>query len=1022
MTDNTNNENSLKKTANLRGKNKRNSDLSSYMFGKVQPQALPLEEAVLGALMLDKDALTVVIDILRPESFYLEAHQIIFKCIMKLFEKLQPVDLLTVTEEVKKEGALEKIGGAYYLVELTNRVASAANIEFHARIIAQKHIQRELIRISTSVIQDAYEDTTDVFDLLDKAEQGLFEITEQNLSRGSESMSALVSKAVKQIEDMAGKEAGLTGVPSGFAALDRVTSGWQSSDLIIVAARPGMGKCLGKGTKIVMHDGSLKKVEDVVVGDLLMGDDSTPRKVLSLARGQEQMYWIRQNKGIDYRVNESHILSLKKSREERKGNRGEVLNISVKDYLSKSDKFKSNYKGYRVAVEFNEKEVSVAPYFLGIWLGDGTTTTVSVTNQDKEIIEYLHEYAETLDFSVTVGEQEGKTPTYSIVGGTQGHRGNSMRTMLNEITVLGNKHIPNEYLINSTENRLELLAGLIDSDGHYLVQSNGYEIVQKDENLSRQIKFLCDSLGFRTSLKSKKASIASIGYETTVWRLRIYGDIDKIPVRIERKKANPWKSIVDWKVTGIEIEKDIVDDYYGFEIDGNKLFLLEDMTVTHNTSYTLALARNAAMDFGKGVAFFSLEMSNVQLVQRLISMEAEIPGSKLRNGQLEDYEWQQLNSAIEKLSDAPIFIDDTPGINVFELRAKCRRLKMQHDIQMVIIDYLQLMTGGGDNKNGNREQEISMISRSLKGLAKELNVPVIALSQLSRAVETRGGAKRPQLSDLRECITGDTLIYLPKTGEYKPVAELEGQSGFEVLAMDENYKLQPAKCLDVWKTGAKEIYEIETQSGNKIRASLNHPFFTIGGWQQVVDLKVGDIVAMAKSLCKNKNAVSIKTKALIFSNNELLEKSETTPNLLEAEDIKWDKIKTITHIGNEETYDIHVENHHNFVANDFIIHNSGAIEQDADIVSFIYRPEYYQIMEDEEGNSLKDVGEIIIAKHRNGSLETVKLKFTPQFAKFSNLEDPDFANFEDNEYNPGIPQTLPSKMNRPDTGDGDIPF
>lgn len=492
-------------------KNKRKQDFNAEL-NKVQPQAIPLEEAVLGALMLDKDALIVVIDILRPESFYLNAHQIIFRCIMKLFEKMQPVDLLTVTEEVKKAGELEIIGGAYYLVELTNRVASAANIEFHARIIAQKHIQRELIRISTSVIQDAYEDTTDVFDLLDKAEQGLFEITEQNLSRGSETMSSLVTKAVKMLEDMAGKESGLTGVPSGFTNLDRITSGWQPSDLIIVAARPGMGK----------------------------------------------------------------------------------------------------------------------------------------------------------------------------------------------------------------------------------------------------------------------------------------------------------------------------------------------------TSYTLAIARNAAMDFGKGVAFFSLEMSNVQLVQRLISMEAEIPGSKLRSGQLEDYEWQQLNSAIEKLSEAPIFIDDTPGINVFELRAKCRRLKMQHDIQMVIIDYLQLMTGGSDQK-GNREQEISMISRSLKGLAKELNIPVIALSQLSRAVETRGGAKRPQLSDLRE---------------------------------------------------------------------------------------------------------------------------------------------------------------------------SGAIEQDADIVSFIYRPEYYQIMEDEEGNSLKDVGEIIIAKHRNGSLETIKLKFTPQFAKFSNLEDPDFANFEDNLYNDSAakPITLQSSMNRPETGDGDIPF
>ena len=230
-------------------------------------------------------------------------------------------------------------------------------------------------------------------------------------------------------------------------------------------------------------------------------------------------------------------------------------------------------------------------------------------------------------------------------------------------------------------------------------------------------------------------------------------------------------------------------------------------------------------------------------MQRLISMEAEISGSKLRSGQLEDYEWQQMNSVIEKMSEVPIFIDDTPGINVFELRAKCRRLKMQHDIQMVIIDYLQLMTGGGDNKNGNREQEISAISRALKGLAKELNVPVIALSQLSRAVETRGGTKRPQLSDLRE---------------------------------------------------------------------------------------------------------------------------------------------------------------------------SGAIEQDADIVSFIYRPEYYQILEDEEGNSLKGIGEVIIAKHRNGALDTVKLRFTDKFAKFSNLDDPDFTDLPDVQNNV---ITKSSRMN-----DDDIPF
>ena len=218
-------DNKTKKLANLRGKSKKSSgDLSNYVFGKVQPQAVPLEEAVLGALMLDKDALPIVMDIVRPESFYKEAHQVIYKAMLRLFEKSQPIDLLTVTEEVKKDGALEMVGGPYYIVELTNRVASAANIEYHARIIAQKHIQRELIRVSTDVIRDAYEDTTDVFDLLDKAEQNLFQITEQNLSRSYEGMNTLLSKAIKQLEELAKKEDGLTGVPSCFVNLDRLTS------------------------------------------------------------------------------------------------------------------------------------------------------------------------------------------------------------------------------------------------------------------------------------------------------------------------------------------------------------------------------------------------------------------------------------------------------------------------------------------------------------------------------------------------------------------------------------------------------------------------------------------------------------------------------------------------------------------------------------------------------------------------------------------------------------------------------
>jgi replicative DNA helicase len=821
--------------------------------GKVQPQATNLEEAVLGALMLDKDAVALIIDILRPASFYKEAHQHIYKAICILFEKSHPIDLLTVTEELKKLGKLEMVGGPYQLVELTNRVASSANIEFHARIIAQKFIQRELIRSSTETITAAYEDTVDVFDLLDSAEQNLFNITEQNLSRGSLGMSTLVNMAVKQLEEMSGKEEGLTGVPTGFVGLDQLTSGWQPSDLIIIAARPGMGKCLGKGTKVLKYDGNLEKVENIQVGDLLMGDDSTPRKVASIARGQERMYWIHQNEGISYRVNESHILSLKCSRNEGEHTKGDVLNISVKDWLTKSTKFKSNYKGYKVPVEFKEQSTLLAPYFIGLWLGDGSSAKPEIYTQDPEVVAYIHEFAEHQDLQVRPYLAPEKCPAYAMVGGSREHRGYSLMDDLRALNLINNKHIPQEYLINSRSNRLALLAGLLDSHGHYLVQSNGYEITQKNKHLAEQIKFLCDSLGFRTSFKAKKASIASI-----VYRVRIYGNIDAIPVKINYKAAKPWKSVADWQVTEITVEEDIVDDYYGFTIDGNNLFLLEDMTVTHNTAFTMAVARNAAIEFNKGVAFFSLEMSSLQLVNRLISMETEIPSEKLRKGQLEDYEWQQLHAQVDKLSNVPLFIDDTPGISIFELRAKCRRLKMQHDIQMVVVDYLQLMTGGGDNK-GNREQEISMISRGLKGLAKELSVPVIALSQLSRAVETRGGSKRPQLSDLRE---------------------------------------------------------------------------------------------------------------------------------------------------------------------------SGAIEQDADIVSFIYRPEYYQILEDEEGNSLKGIGEIIVAKHRNGALDSVRLKWDGQFAKFSNLDDDAFTGIDDSSFfdqanNELSGETFSSKINKTnenDNGIDDVPF
>lgn len=480
--------------------------------GKLPPQAVDIEQIVLGAMMLEKNAVSKTIDILKPASFYDPKHQYIYAAIRELFASTNPIDLITVSTLLKKRGELEASGGAAYLSQLTNRVASAAHIEYHARVISEKHIKRELIRMSSDIIRDSYDDTKDVFDVMGSAEGELFQIAENNMGKQVQNLQSVVLEAIEEIEKASQNSDGISGVPTGFFDLDKLTSGWQRSDMIVIAARPAMGK----------------------------------------------------------------------------------------------------------------------------------------------------------------------------------------------------------------------------------------------------------------------------------------------------------------------------------------------------TAFVLSMARNTAVDYGKAVALFSLEMSSVQLVKRLISSEARIHAEKLRKGNLREDEFQQLHTRITKLATAPIFIDDTAGLSVFDLRAKCRRLKMQHNIELVIIDYLQLMSAKDGKGGGNREQEISTISRSIKEIAKELNVPIIALSQLSRSVEQRGGDKRPVLSDLRE---------------------------------------------------------------------------------------------------------------------------------------------------------------------------SGAIEQDADIVGFIYRPDYYGFLEDEEGNPNNGIGEIIIAKHRNGATDRVRLRFVQEYARFENIESFEGNIMNDsfkNAKNESYTITVPSNFDKVQDSSSDI--
>src|SRR6266496_1673214 len=366
------------------------------------------------------------------------------------------------------------------------------------------------------------------------------------------------------------------------------------------------------------------------------------------------------------------------------------------------------------------------------------------------------------------------------------------------------------------------------------------------------------------------------------------------------------------------------------------------------TSLALSLAHNSTVKYQHSIAIFSLEMSKEQLVQRLLSMDAGVDQQRLRTGWIEDDEWDRIIYAMGTLSEANIWIDDTAGITTVEMRSKARRLQAEHGIDLIIVDYLQLMqsVSGSGRRNENRVQEISEVSRNLKALARELNVPVLALAQLSRAVESRQ-SKVPQLSDLREsgCITGDTPVYLPESGMYRPIEQLVGQKGFRVLALNtETWQLEPCTVSNAFATGYKPVYKMTTRLGRTIRTTANHQFLTLRGWQRLDTFSPGDRIAT-----------------------------------LAQSDVYWDEIIAIKPDGEAEVYDLTVDELHNFVAGDIVIHNS--IEQDSDVVMFIYREDVYN-----PETERKNIADIIVAKHRNGPVGEISLYFQASQTRFHDLE------------------------------------
>jgi len=383
------------------------------------------------------------------------------------------------------------------------------------------------------------------------------------------------------------------------------------------------------------------------------------------------------------------------------------------------------------------------------------------------------------------------------------------------------------------------------------------------------------------------------------------------------------------------------------------------------TAFALNIAQHVGIALRGRVLVLSLEMSSQQIVQRMLCSEAKVDSQAVRTGYLTSSDWHRLTAAAGRLSEASIFIDDSPGLTVLEARAKARRMKAEHGLDLLVIDYLQLMRGRAAMES--RQQEISEISRSLKALAKELNVPVVALSQLSRAVEARQARDfKPQLSDLRECVTGDTLVLL-SDGRRVPIRELI-ETAPEVLAMSPDQQIIVAKTERIWSVGVRPVFRARLASGREIRATAQHRLYARRGWITLAELHEGDHLAVAQGVPETHD-------------DHRLYDSERRAAAFE---LFWDRIVAIEAPGMEEVYDLTVPGPASWLADGIVSHNSGALEQDADVILFLYRGSQYK--EDLPPDE-KNIAEVIIGKQRNGPVGTVKVVFLPQYARFENVAE-----------------------------------
>lgn len=761
------------------------SSSPSEDFGRQPPQDLAAEQAVLGGMLLSKDAIADVLERLRPGDFYRPAHQNVYDAILDLYGRGEPADAVTVAAELDRRNLLRRIGGAPYLHTLISTVPTAANAGYYATIVAEKALLRRLVEAGTRVVQYGYAgaEGADVAEVVDRAQAEIYEVAERRTTEDFVPLEDLLQPTMDEIDAIASNGGVARGVPTGFTELDEVTNGLHAGQMIIVAARPGVGKALALDTPLPTPTG-WTTMGDVAVGDELLGDDGRPTRVVAATDVMlgRPCYEVEFSDGTVIVADAAHQW-LTETRASRKSAQAAAVGYNryknqrtfaaVRTTAEIAETLRCPAQDRRLnhsvvnarALDLPDREFLVPPYTLGAWLGDGTSAAAQITAADPEIIMRI----EAEDSGAGVG---------------------TLQARLRTIGVLGNKHIPTEYLRGSEAQRRALLAGLLDTDGTVTV-GGAVQFSVTNQRLARDVNELIVSLGYRCQTSTKRvlgrSETSSIAYTLTFsTEDKVFALERKAIAHKERRAVTGTSRCGSRFIVDVRPIESVAVRCVEVDNDSHMYLASRAMVPTHNSTLGLDFLRSCSIKHRMASVIFSLEMSKSEIVMRLLSAEAKIKLSDMRSGRMSDEDWTRLARRMSEISEAPLYIDDSPNLTMMEIRAKARRLRQKADLRLVVVDYLQLMSSG--KKVESRQLEVSEFSRQLKLLAKELEVPVVAISQLNRGPEQRTD-KKPMLSDLRESGSleqdADMVILLNRPDAFERDDPRGGEADF-ILAKHRN--------------------------------------------------------------------------------------------------------------------------------------------------------------------------------------------------------------------------------------------